>query len=88
MEVINGFETSDELEIKSFSGKELTIGFNPSFLVDAFKIADLDEILISGNNPKSAVFIEADEYSFLVLTVNIQNEAMENYLNRVNAAQC
>jgi len=30
--------------------------------------------------------IEAEKYSFLVLPVNIQTDAMENYLNKVNAA--
>lgn len=82
----NRFETSDEMEIKDFSGKELTIGFNPYFLVDALKIADADNIAISGNNAKAPIFIEADKYSFIVLPVNISAEAMENYLNKVNAA--
>lgn len=80
------FETSDELEIADFSGKELTIGFNPYFLVDALKIADSDNVRIIGKNCKAPIMIEADKYSFLVLPVNIQTDAMENYLNKVNAA--
>lgn len=80
------FETSDELEIADFSGKELTIGFNPYFLVDALKIADSDNVKISGNNCKAPIMIEAEKYSFLVLPVNIQTDAMENYLNKVNVA--
>lgn len=80
------FETSDEFEITDFSGKELTIGFNPYFLVDALKIADSDNVRIDGNNCKAPIMIEADKYSFLVLPVNIETDAMEDYLNKVNAA--
>ena len=80
------FETSDELKIADFSGKELTIGFNPYFLVDALKIADSDNVRIGGNNCKTPIMIEADKYSFLVLPVNIETDTMENYLNKVNAA--
>lgn len=80
------FETSDEFEITDFSGKELTIGFNPYFLVDALKIADSDNVRIDGNNCKAPIMIEADKYSFLVLPVNIEIDAMEDYLNKVNAA--
>lgn len=80
------FETSDELKIADFSGKALTIGFNPYFLVDALKIADSDNVRIGGNNCKTPIMIEADKYSFLVLPVNIETDTMENYLNKVNAA--
>lgn len=80
------FETSDELEITDFSGKELTIGFNPYFLVDALRIADSDNVRIGGNNCKAPIMIEADKYSFLVLPANIQTDAMENYLNKVSVA--
>lgn len=80
------FETSDEFEITDFSGKELTIGFNPYFLVDALKIADSDNVRIGGNNCNAPIMIEADKYSFLVLPVNIETDAMEDYLNKVNAA--
>lgn len=79
------FETSDEFEITDFCGKELTIGFNPYFLVDALKIADSDNVRIGGNNCKAPIMIEADKYSFLVLPVNIETDAMEDYLNKVNA---
>lgn len=80
------FETSDEFEIIDFCGKELTIGFNPYFLVDALKIADSDNVRIGGNNCKAPIMIEADKYSFLVLPVNIETDVMEDYLNKVNAA--
>lgn len=79
------FEASDEMEIKDFRGKELTIGFNPYFIVDALKIADADNVKISGNNSKVPVYIEADKYSFVILPMNIQADEMENYLSKVNA---
>ncbi|MDD3052459.1 MAG: DNA polymerase III subunit beta [Candidatus Cloacimonetes bacterium] len=78
------FETSDEMEIKDFFGKELTIGFDPYFLVDALKIADSEEISVKGANPKAPIFITAEKYSFLVLPVNIRSDAMEKYMEKVN----
>ena len=82
------FETSDELEIKDFYGKETVIGFNPYFLLDALKIADVDNVSIKGVNSKSPIMIEGEnaKYSFLVLPVNIADTKMNEYLERVNAA--
>lgn len=81
------FETSDELEIKDFYGKETVIGFNPYFLLDALKIADVDNVSIKGVNSKSPIMIEGEnaKYSFLVLPVNITDTKMNEYLERVNA---
>lgn len=56
----------------SKSGKDLMIGFNPKFLIDALKVIDDEEIDIYLVNPKAPCFIkDADEnYIYLVLPVN------------------
>lgn len=82
------FEVSDTLEIKEHSGKDITIAFDPYFVVDALKVADADEVVITGINPKAPIFITGNKYSFLVLPVNIKPETidtMEKYLSKVKA---
>lgn len=82
------FEISDSMKIKDCLGDDITIGFNPYFFVDALKVADSDIISIGGTNNKAPFFINASEYSFVILPVNIDNrgiEAMEEYLSKVAA---
>lgn len=76
------FEVSDSMEIKEHSGEDISIGFNPYFFVDALRFADSDIISISGTNSKAPFFINAKEYSFVILPVNSNSEieAMEKYL--------
>lgn len=54
------------------SGKDIMIGFNPKFLIDALRIIDDEVVTIYMMNPKSPCFIKDDEekYIYLVLPVN------------------
>ena len=81
------FEVSDSMEIKEHSGNDISIGFNPFFFVDALKIADADTVSIGGTNHKAPFVIKANEYSFLILPVNLNTEieAMEKYISKVAA---
>ena len=59
-------------------GKDLMIGFNPKFLIDALKVIDDETIDIYLVNPKAPCFIRDEEetYTYLILPVNInQNQA-------------
>lgn len=51
------------------SGKDLMIGFNPKFLIDALKVIDDEEIEIYLVNPKAPCFIKdaAEKYIYLIL---------------------
>ena len=53
-------------------GKDIMIGFNPRFLIDALKVIDDEEINIYLVNPKAPCFIKDDEgkYIYLILPVN------------------
>lgn len=53
-------------------GKDLMIGFNPKFLIDALKVIDDEEITIYLLNSKAPCFIKNDDesYIYLVLPVN------------------
>ena len=53
-------------------GKDIMIGFNPKFLIDALKVIDEEEVNIYMVNPKAPCFIRDDEnkYTYLILPVN------------------
>ncbi len=72
------YETLDTVETKDNNmDGNLYIGFNPNYLVNVFSIIDTDSPLCEGKNNKSPLFIYGNEYSFLVLPVNINNEIEE-----------
>ena len=69
------YEAFDELETKEIQMKDgLYIAFNPQFLADAFSIVDSDNPVCIGNNAKAPMLITGNEYSFLVLPVNITSD--------------
>ena len=53
-------------------GKDILIGFNPKFLIDALRVIDDEMINIYMINPKAPCFIRNDEgtYIYLILPVN------------------
>ena len=62
---------SEDIDI-SKEGKDILIGFNPKFLMDALKVIDEEEITMYMINPKAPCFIRnMDEtYVYLILPVN------------------
>ena len=61
----------EEIEITK-EGKDLMIGFNPKFLIDALKVIDDETVDIYLVNSKSPCFIkdEKESYIYLILPVN------------------
>lgn len=53
-------------------GKDILIGFNPRFLMDALRVIDEEEITMYMINPKAPCFIrdEEESYIYLILPVN------------------
>ena len=70
---INSFAGSmnEELEIDK-EGKDLLIGFNPRFFIDALRAIDEEEVTLYMVNPKAPCFIKDDAgtYVYLILPVN------------------
>ncbi len=62
---------NEEIDINK-QGKDLMIGFNPKFMIDALKVIDDEKIDIYLVNPKAPCFIRdaAGKYIYLVLPVN------------------
>lgn len=85
------YEAFDELKTKENTMKEsLYIGFNPQILADVFSVIDSDNPVCVGTNAKSPMLITGNEYSFLVLPVNITNDdysvKFTEYINRSKVA--
>lgn len=82
--IINITENELELKISSFlgsmneqleinkNGKDLMIGFNPKFLMDALKVIDEEKVDIYFVNPKAPCVMKNSEetYIYLILPVN------------------
>ena len=82
--IMNIMDESMELKINSFigsmnedidivkTGKDLMIGFNPKFILDALRVTDDENIDIYMINPKAPCFIRDEEqkYIYLILPVN------------------
>ena len=62
----------EDIDIEK-TGKDIMIGFNPKFLMDALRVIDDEEVTIYLVNPKAPCFIKNDEesYIYLILPVNI-----------------
>ncbi len=62
----------EEIDIEK-EGKDIVIGFNPKFLIDALRVIDDEQISMYLVNPKAPCFIRDDEgkYIYLVLPVQI-----------------
>ena len=82
------YETFDELETKdNMMDNDLYIAFNPNYIADAFSIIDCDNPICRGKNNKSPMFIDGNEYSFLILPVNIGNgDVMDKIRGHINKA--
>lgn len=64
----------EEIDIEK-EGRDIMIGFNPKFLIDALKVIDDEEISIYLVNPKAPCFIKDDKesYVYLILPVNFNS---------------
>lgn len=53
-------------------GKNMMIGFNPKFFIDALRVIDEEEVTLYMVNPKAPCFIrnDNDDYIYLILPVN------------------
>lgn len=61
-------------------GPDLLIGFNPTFILDALKAIDEEEINLYLTSPKAPCFIRDDgsTYIYLILPINFNPETYEN----------
>ena len=62
---------NEDIDIEKI-GKDMMIGFNPKFLIDALRVIEDEEIDIYLVNPKAPCFIREryEKYTYLILPVN------------------
>ena len=67
--------TMDEEIFITKEGKDLLIGFNPKFLIDALRVIEDEEVTLYLMNPKAPCFIKDDKesYVYLILPVNFNS---------------
>ncbi len=65
---------NENIEITK-EGKDILIGFNPKFFIDALRVIDEDEVTLYMVNPKAPCFIrdDGDNYIYLILPVNFNS---------------
>ena len=65
---------NEEIDIDK-EGRDIMIGFNPKFLIDALRVIDDEKITVYIMNPKAPCFIKNDEqtYVYLILPVNFNS---------------
>jgi len=85
--IMNITDGNMELKINSFigsmnedidiakEGKDILIGFNPKFFIDALRVIDEEEVVLYMVNPKAPCFIKDDEgkFIYLILPVNFNS---------------
>ena len=69
---INAAEFEEYFEAMLKEGKDIMIGFNPKFFIDALRVIDEEEVTLYMVNPKAPCFIKNSEesYIYLILPVN------------------
>ena len=70
---INSFigSMNEDIDIEK-DGKDIMIGFNPKFFIDALRVIDEEEVSLYMVNPKAPCFIKDEKgtYTYLILPVN------------------
>ncbi len=76
---INSFVGSmdEEIEIEK-EGKDILIGFNPKFFIDALRVIDEEEVTLYMVNPKAPCFIKDDAGTFIYLILPVNFNAAVN----------
>ncbi|MCI9136480.1 MAG: DNA polymerase III subunit beta [Lachnospiraceae bacterium] len=88
--IMNVTDGNMELKINSFigsmnenidiqkSGKNILIGFNPKFFIDALRVIDEEEVTLYMVNPKAPCFIKDEEEKFIYLILPVNFNAAAN----------
>ncbi len=76
---INSFigSMNEDIDIQK-EGKDILIGFNPKFFIDALRVIDEEEITLYMVNPKAPCFIKDDEETFIYLILPVNFNAATN----------
>ena len=66
-------EAEINVEMKSFDGDDIEIGFNPAFITDALKVLPGEEVMIEMKAPNKPGMIKSgNDFVYVVMPVNLQ----------------
>lgn len=75
------YENFDEIETENLCmSNKLYIGFNPGFLFDVLSIVDSDKPRFRGSKADAPLFVDGEEYHFLVLPVKLNGSIGVEYM--------
>ena len=77
LKITSGVGSMNEEIVIEKEGKDILIGFNPKFLIDALRVIDDEMVTLYMVNPKAPCFIRDDNgsYIYLILPVNFNSAA-------------
>ena len=88
---INSFigSMNEEIDIAK-DGKDILIGFNPKFFIDALRVIDEEEVTLYMVNPKAPCFIrdENETFIYLILPVNFNAAANQDLQRQEERQSC
>ena len=88
---INSFigSMNEEIDITK-DGKDILIGFNPKFFIDALRVIDEEEVTLYMVNPKAPCFIldENETFIYLILPVNFNAAANQDLQRQEERQSC
>ncbi len=75
LKITSGLGSMNEEILIEKTGKDILIGFNPKFLIDALRVIDDESVTLYLVNPKAPCFIRdsLQSYIYLILPVNFNN---------------
>ena len=75
LKITSGIGSMNEEIVIEKEGKDILIGFNPKFLIDALRVIDDEMVTLYLVNPKAPCFIrdEKESYIYLILPVNFNS---------------
>lgn len=68
---------NEDIDIQK-EGKDILIGFNPKFFIDALRVIDEEEVTLYMVNPKAPCFIKDDNETFIYLILPVNFNAASN----------
>lgn len=72
------YEALDEIKVCSMEMKDdFFIGVNPQYLIDALNVVDADYPVCRMSESNAPIYIDGDEYSFLILPINLKGSNNE-----------
>ena len=78
LKLTSGVGSMNEEIVIEKEGKDILIGFNPKFLIDALRVIDDEMVTLYLVNPKAPCFIRDDQesYIYLILPVNFSSASV------------